>query len=93
MDKRKIKKSKANAGAEGSASTSDSSSVSCTDTVILSGEESQEERQESSDHQSKGGDSDELQEDAHVTSREQCNISDGDNESEKKRKGRHVCCL
>lgn len=80
MDKRKTKKS------EGSASTSDSSSVSCTDTVILSGEESQEERQERSDHQSKGGDSDELQEDARVTSREQCNISDDDNESEKKEK-------
>ena len=40
MDKQKVKKSKTDAGEEGNSSSSDSSSVSNTDTVILSGEES-----------------------------------------------------
>lgn len=75
MDKRKVKKSKTDAGEEGNSSSSDSSSVSNTDTVILSGEEShvKEDMQKGGDHQPNDYDSEESQEDA----------TDGDDDCDK----------
>ncbi|XP_074632467.1 uncharacterized protein LOC141890822 [Acropora palmata] len=78
MDRRKVKKSKTDAGGEGNSSSSDSSSVSTTDTVILSEEEShvQEDMQEGSDHQPNDDDSNKSQE----------YRSDGDDASDKDEK-------
>ena len=61
-----MKKSKTDAGEEGNSSSSDSSSVSNTDTVILSREEShaEEDLQKGGDHQPNDDDSEESQEDA-----------------------------
>ncbi|XP_068679976.1 uncharacterized protein [Montipora foliosa] len=63
MDRRKVKKSKRDAGGEGNSSSSDSSSVSTTDTVILSEEESHvQEDMQGGDHQPNDDDSNKSQE-------------------------------